>query len=324
MAKLPQFRKAAPRPMAGRRRSTVVWHRLIRSLLYLITWIFLLLVLIGNLSNKPVLRDTYFLKIDLSDIIPLSVPNAVLINSIARSIGLHDFYQVGLWGFCEGYDDTGITDCSKPKALYAFNPVKILLSELLAGATIALPAEITSALKIARIASEWMFGLFITATLLSFVLIFLSPFAVSARPPQTLSSDPQVNQAQHIHHRHTFVLLRSLPFTIITFLVALFTVAASIVATVMFVLFRNVFVSASEELNIKAWLGIRMMVFMWIASAFSLLAFILQFGSCCAACCGGRKARKAMKNKDSARQMREKNPPSSSPSENSGRTANAS
>ena len=60
-------------------------------------------VLVGNTSNKPVLNDIYFFKLDLADIIPMSVPNASLINSIAQSIGLHDFYQVGLWNFCEGY-----------------------------------------------------------------------------------------------------------------------------------------------------------------------------------------------------------------------------
>jgi hypothetical protein len=120
-----------------RRHSTVVWHRAFRSLLYLIASIFLVLVLIGNVANKPVLRDVYFLKLDLSNIIPLSVPNSVFINSIARSIGLHDFYQVGLWNFCEGYDDTGITYCSEPKTLYFFDPVSILLNELLAGATSA-------------------------------------------------------------------------------------------------------------------------------------------------------------------------------------------
>lgn len=75
------------------------------------------------------------MKIDLSNIIPLSVPNARFINSIARSIGLHDFYQVGLWNFCEGYNDEGITFCSKPETLYWFNPIEIILSELLAGAS---------------------------------------------------------------------------------------------------------------------------------------------------------------------------------------------
>ena len=118
-----------------RRHSTVVWHRMARSFIYLLAWIFLLLVIIGNISNKPVLRETYFLKLDTTNIIPQSIPNAVFINSIARSIGLHDFYQVGLWGYCEGYDDSGITSCSDPKALYWFDPVSIIMNELLAGAT---------------------------------------------------------------------------------------------------------------------------------------------------------------------------------------------
>lgn len=132
------FRKSPDQhhpPGPGRKKSTVLWHQLVRSLLYLLAWIFLLLVCIGNVSDKPVVRETYFMRLDLSHIIPVSVPNAVLINSIARSIGLHDFYQVGLWNFCEGYSNEGITHCSDPETLYWFNPVKILLSELLSGAT---------------------------------------------------------------------------------------------------------------------------------------------------------------------------------------------
>ena len=120
--------------LGGRSHGKVVSHRLAHSFLHLIAWIFLVLVMIGNIKDKPVLRDTYFLKIDLSNIIPVQVPNANIINSIARTIGLHDFYQVGLWNFCEGYNDEGITHCSKPQTLYYFNPVKILLSELLSGA----------------------------------------------------------------------------------------------------------------------------------------------------------------------------------------------
>ncbi|PYH98328.1 hypothetical protein BO71DRAFT_345375 [Aspergillus ellipticus CBS 707.79] len=295
MAKLPLFKKGTGRPQAGRSRAKVRWHRLIRSFCYLVAWIFLLLVCLGNLSNKPVLRDTYFLQINLANIIPLSVPNAVLIDTIARSIGLHDFYQVGLWNFCEGYLEQGITHCSTPKPLYWFNPVEIILSELLSGATIALPANITSALKIARIASHWMFGLFITATVLTFILVFLSPLAVSSRPPQTISADPAVNASHPQHRRRTFVFLRAIPFLLLTFITALFTIVASAVATVMFVIFRNVFTSSSYDLNIDAWLGTRMLVFMWIASGFNLIAFILQLGSCCASCCGGRKARKQLK-----------------------------
>ena len=57
----------------------------------------------GNTHDRPGLKDMYFYKLDLKDIIPVQVSNAQLINSIARSMGLHDFYQVGLWNFCEGF-----------------------------------------------------------------------------------------------------------------------------------------------------------------------------------------------------------------------------
>ncbi|KAF3384984.1 hypothetical protein F1880_002160 [Penicillium rolfsii] len=298
--RLPFFRRASPnRPVARRRQSTLHWHRALRSFIYLIAWIFVLLVVIGNVSNKPVLRSTYFLYLDLSNIIPVSVPNSVLINSIARSIGLHDFYQVGLWGFCEGYNDEGITACSKPKTLYAFNPVDIILNELLAGASIALPSEIRQPLHLARVASHWMFGLFISAAVLNFLMIFLSPFAVSSRPPQSIKSWVSGGQftpsGKPPHRRGKFVLWRAFPFLILAFFTALVTIAASVIATVMFVIFANVFTNADPDLNIKAHLGTQMMVFMWIASGFSLLAFIIQLGSCCASCCGGRKARKQLK-----------------------------
>lgn len=70
---------------------------------YLISLPFLILVCIGNTSINSTLNDIYFFKLDVSQIIPISVENSQLLNSVARSLGLHDFYQVGLWNFCEGY-----------------------------------------------------------------------------------------------------------------------------------------------------------------------------------------------------------------------------
>ena len=108
---------------------------LLTSFLFLTALVFLILVEIGNTSHHhPVIGSIYFMKLDLSHIIPRAVPQATLINSIARSLGLHDFYQVGLWNYCEGYG-AEITSCSKPRTLYWFNPVQIILSELLSGAT---------------------------------------------------------------------------------------------------------------------------------------------------------------------------------------------
>lgn len=150
-------------------------------------------------------------------------------------------------------------------------------------------------MDIVQVVSYWMFGLFIAATVLTFVLIIITPFAVSSRPPQTISPDPQINEEQRPHRRRTFIFLRSIPYLIIVFFNALITVVATIVATVMFIIFKNVFTSQSD-LNIQAQLGDRMMAFMWIASAFNIFAFIVQFASCCAACCSGRKARRQLKN----------------------------
>lgn len=123
-------------------RTRFIWA-LISSFLLLLSVIFLILVEVGNTSVGSTLNKIYFLKLDISNIIPVSVPNAVLINSIAQSLGLHDFYTVGLWNYCQGYNGQGTTSCSNTETLYWFNPVEIIQSQLLAGATIALPAAST-------------------------------------------------------------------------------------------------------------------------------------------------------------------------------------
>ena len=106
-----------------------------------------------------------------------------------------------------------------------------------------------------------MFGLFLTSACLSFVLIFIVPLAIFSR-------------------------WASLPIAILTFLNALFCTAASIIATVMFVIFRNV-IGSVAELNIQADIGKKMFAFMWVASAFAIFAWLVQTGLCC--CCASRR-----------------------------------
>lgn len=115
-------------------RTRKIWA-LATSFFLFIAVIFLILVEISGTYNRHLLRDWYFIRLDLSNVVPSSVPNFALINTIAQTLGLHDFYQVGLWGFCEGYVNEGVTFCSEPKTLYWFNPVEILRNELLAGAS---------------------------------------------------------------------------------------------------------------------------------------------------------------------------------------------
>lgn len=115
-------------------RSRLIWAW-IASFLLLVSVVFIILVEIGDTSVSPVRNAIYFIKLDLSNIIPVSVPDSILINSIAQTLGLHDFYTVGLWNYCEGYNGQGTTECSPTQTMYWFNPVEILQSQLLSGAT---------------------------------------------------------------------------------------------------------------------------------------------------------------------------------------------
>jgi hypothetical protein len=108
---------------------------LLTSFFLFVALIFLILVEIAGVQNKKIIRNWYFIRFDFSNVVPSSVPNFQLLNTIAQTLGLHDFYQVGLWSFCEGYKNEGVTFCSKPQTLYWFNPVEILRNELLAGAS---------------------------------------------------------------------------------------------------------------------------------------------------------------------------------------------
>lgn len=113
---------------------TRLFFALLTSFCFLVSLVFLILVEVGNTSSRKVVGSIWFLKLDFANIIPQSVPDAVLVNSIAQTLGLHDFYQVGLWNFCEG-NDGQISSCSTPRTLYWFNPVQIIINELLSGAT---------------------------------------------------------------------------------------------------------------------------------------------------------------------------------------------
>ncbi|KAK3706746.1 hypothetical protein LTR37_012591 [Vermiconidia calcicola] len=241
-------------------RTRYIWA-LLTSLLLLISVVFAILVEIGNTRISPTLNRIHFIRLDLSSIIPVRVPNSILINSIAQSLGLHDFYTIGLWNFCEGYNGEGVTDCSKPQTLWWFNPVDILRSELLQGATIALPAEVNDTLDLIHQASFWMFGLFFGGVCLSFIMIFLVPFSVYSR-------------------------WATLPIAIVTSLAALATTVAAVIATVMFVIMQNTITSATQ-INIGAQIGVEMFVFMWIAVGTAVSAAVIQMSLCC--CCASRR-----------------------------------
>ncbi len=145
--------------------------------------------------------------------------------------------------------------------MYWFNPVAVILNELLAGATIALPSSVVTTLSLVKVASNVMFGFFITGIILAVVCILVTPLAIYSR-------------------------WWSLPLSILTFVTALLVVTASIIATVMFSIFKNVLTS-QPGLNIGAQLGLQMMVFMWIGAGGTLIGFVIQLALTC--CCASRR-----------------------------------
>jgi hypothetical protein len=90
----------------------------------------------------------------------------------------------------------------------------------------------------------------------------------------------------HLLDAHLHLHTLALPVAILAFLNALIVTAASVIATVMFIIFRNT-ITGVAELNIGAKIGITIFVFMWIASAFTIFAWLVQMGLCC--CCASRR-----------------------------------
>lgn len=126
---------------------------------------------------------------------------------------------------------------------------------------VALPTDVTDILDIIRTASNWMFGLFLTGTVLAIVMIFITPIAIFTRWLALLTS-------------------------ILTFVTALCITAGAVIATAMFIIMQHAFTSV-DELNIGATIGTKMFVLMWIAAGCSIIAFLIQVGQCC--CCASRR-----------------------------------
>lgn len=115
-----------------RRRKQITIAAEFCTVIYLVTTT---LVLLGNTHINGALDTIYFLKLDTSSPYPLQGSPAA--EPIMRfitdldGVKLAHFYQVGLWNYCEGYEDKGITYCSKPTVTHYFNPVEMMISKAL-------------------------------------------------------------------------------------------------------------------------------------------------------------------------------------------------
>jgi hypothetical protein len=155
--------------------------------------------------------------------------------------------------------------------MYTFDPTQIFSKELDAGQLVDIPPSIQDNLNKLHTATQWMFAMYIVGVVLAFLTILIGLTALFTRFGSVVS-------------------------TIISFLAFLFILAATLVAQIMFVIYRNVINGTIIELNVSASLGTTMFAFSWTASAAALVAF---FGFCFGICCGtGRRGYYGAKRED--------------------------
>ncbi|MCJ1355367.1 MAG: hypothetical protein MMC33_005358 [Icmadophila ericetorum] len=219
----------------------------------------LILIQIGSLSNKHVLTEIYFFKMDLSHIVASDSQKHIHSRDVATSAGLHDFYQVGMWNFCTGNYPKGITECSKPKLMFWFNPVQTIISELKKGASVEFASDQNRYVDLIRKASHFTFGAFFATTFSSFLLVFLSPITLRSR-------------------------LAAVPIALLSFCSGMTTFLAAAVTTAQWAVIHN---EIEKNINtVIPTIGKMAFIFMWVAAACSLFGAFIQLGMCC--CCGPR------------------------------------
>lgn len=136
--------------------------------------------------------------------------------------------------------------------------------------TVAIPTEVVTYLDILRLASQVMFGLFLTGLVLAVITLLLLPLPICLRS----------GWLQFLG-------------TLLSLLTMLCTTIATIIASAIFLVLRHV-ATQFQELNIGAEIGTKMFVFMWIAAACTIIAWLMETSICC--CCRKRRRREHSRN----------------------------
>lgn len=108
---------------------------------------------------------------------------STFVQTVARELGLHDWYAMGIWSYCEGYNGSWShpTHCASPRANFVFNPVKIFEDELFNGQTIVMPDSVDSALGTLKTAFNWMKALYVVGTCFYFITACVSVYIFYSR-----------------------------------------------------------------------------------------------------------------------------------------------
>ncbi len=191
---------------------------------------------------------------------------------------MEDFYTIHLWNYCSGTKDGTITFCSPRQASYWFNPVDVWkLSGAAPGADVNLddviPGDLQKGLDTYQKVVKWMFAIYVIALCATAAEIVVGIFAIFSR-------------------WGSFVT------TVISTATTLLTLAASALATGIYVTLAGTLNTVLKPYNIHGSVGKRMMMATWLAAVFSLAAGAFWLLSTC--CGSGKSDRKDSKGKRGA------------------------
>lgn len=223
----------------------------------------------GSTKNMNPVNQIYMFRLNVTDINLSSVFSGVSIQ--ASDIGLSDIYSIGMWGYCKGDNDNGnyqVKNCSSPKAMYLFDPVKILSEDLdsnLSMNDLKLPDKIENYIKTAKIVSKIIFITTIIGVVGSFVTAVLILLSFCSHAVSCIATI----------------------FGIISFLGLGIGAAAS---TGAYSIVKKYFNDATSEYGISGTLSnYRFYGLIWAATVVALIACFLNFF---AICCGRTASRR--------------------------------
>ncbi len=206
--------------------------------------------------------------------------NSVL-RSIAKDLGLHDFYSVHVLDYCEGFyspngtNNKNITHCSNTTSFFTFNATQTLQKELNAShiditlTDLHWPSAIQDGIDALRLGLNVMFVLYCIGIATTGLALLGSAAGI------------------FLHGRlSTFI---NIFLSLLAFLAL--TIASAIVTTAA-VKATNIINDHGQAINVNAQRGDSFIALTWTATAFMFLAGVAWVAECCV---GRRKQKKIPK-----------------------------
>ncbi|KAL4899308.1 SUR7/PalI family-domain-containing protein [Aspergillus multicolor] len=240
----------------------------------------LICLLIVSLSCiKPHNANLYFYRVNFKNLTTTSdsllgttldhIENGTatkLATALGHSDTLHDFYAIGLWGYCAGTitadNDYHATHCSKPVGGFWFDPIEVWdLNSTTSNSDDLFPSSLQKPISTYHKVSLWMEILYLLAICATALQLLIGALAFCSR-------------------LGTFFVW------LIAGVSAVFTTAASITATALFATLTAAVNAELESFGVHGNIGRHVFALTWLAVVLAFLGCFFWLVSCC--CCGGR------------------------------------